>query len=379
MRVLMHIRGNAEAKPGGDLHLSRTFARLLGERGHAVSLVPGDAARPEGHDVVLTINLDSPFEPWSLLQRARAQRVPVCLYALHHPFPGFADYLRHGTSGGRRIAALLAGHDPQRYLGILAFARTLLQPGHRRRCWRAWPTRRLQHALLDGCAAVLVSSRLERERIETDFPGAGAGARARMHVVPHTFEQVPAGVPSRDPRLVVCPGRIESRKNQLTILAVAHRFPDRRFVFVGALNGAEGAYCRRFLAMIAATPNASHRTNLDLPAFRELLAGAGVAVNASWFEVVSLAELEALAQGCRLVGTRNSYLGEFAGGAMESFDPRSSTDLADAVGRALAAADADAAAGTPARGTADLLAELEPARVGQALEAGLRAAIASAT
>ena len=370
-RSLLHVRGDAEVKPGGDYTLIKTFAGLLCERGHEVTVALGEAADPRGYDVVLTINFDSPFEPCALLRRAQAAKVPVCLYALHHPSPGFAAYLRHGTTGGRRVAALLAGNDPRRYLGLLATARTALRDRRPFSCWRACPTRRLQETLLAGCAVILVSSRLERELILEEFPEAGS--RRPLTLVPHAFARRPVAAASRDSQLVVCPGRIESRKNQLTLLRVAHRFPDRRFTFVGNLNPAEHAYGRDFLRMIASTRNARHIAGLDLDGFRRLLAGAGVAASASWFEVVSLAELEALAQGCRLVATRHSYLSEFAGDRLDAFDPASPEDLVAGLTRAFAAADSGPAPAAPA--TMDAL---DPERVGDALDAALRTARAGA-
>ena len=157
------------------------------------------------------------------------------------------------------------------------------------------------------------------------------------------------------------------------LLRVAPRFPDRQFTFVCSLNPAEQAYGRKFSALIAKTPNAQSIGGLDLGGFRLLLAGAGVAASASWFEVVSLAELEALAQGCRLVATRHSYLSEFAGDRLDAFDPASPEDLVAGLTRAFAAADSGPAPAAPA--TMDAL---DPERVGDALDAALRTARAGA-
>jgi glycosyltransferase involved in cell wall biosynthesis len=370
MHVLLHIRGNAESKPGGDYNLLKAFAGLLRRRGHQAEITLDCAASLTGYDAVLSINLDSPFEPALMLDRAQRQGVPLCLYCLHHPMPAFAAYLRHGCTGARRVAATLSGCDPQRYLGLLALPRVLLAGPARWRCWRALSTRRLQERLLGGAAAVLVSSRLEREQIISDLPG-GAD-QARFAVVPHVFESSPAAQQAKDRSLIVCPGRIESRKNQLTILAIVDRFPGYRFVFVGGLNPAERGYCRRFQAMIAGAANASHVGGMDLAGFRALIQTAVAVVSASWFEVVSLSELEALAQGCRLVAGCNSYLREFTTRRVAFFDPASRESLADSLSRTIAYIEEGdhEAGGSPAG-----LHAMEPANVALSLEDALQGAI----
>ncbi len=262
MHVLLHIRGNAERKPGGDFNLLKAFAGLLRQRGHQATITLDCAASLAGCDAVLTINLDSPFEPALMLDRARRHGVPLCLYSLHHPMPAFATYLRHGSTGARRVAAALSGCDPQRYLGLLAGrARAARRPAALALRPARSPPAALQEGLLTGAAAVLVSSRLEREQIVADLPGCAG--RARFAVVPHVFESSPAGQQAKDRSLIVCPGRIESRKNQLAILAIVERFPRHRFVFVGGLNPAERGYCRRFQELIARSANASHVGGMD--------------------------------------------------------------------------------------------------------------------
>jgi glycosyltransferase involved in cell wall biosynthesis len=370
MHILLHIRGNAESKPGGDYNLLKAFAGLLRQRGHQAAITLDCAASLSGYDAVLTINLDSPFEPALILDRARRQGVPLCLYCLHHPMPAFAAYLRHGSTGARRVAAALSGWDPQRYLGLLAVPRVLLAGPGRWSCWRALATRRLQQRLLTGAAAVLVSSRLEREQIIADLPGVAD--QAHFAVVPHVFESSPADHQAKDRRLIVCPGRIESRKNQLTILGIVDRFPHLRFVFVGGLNPAEDGYCRRFLAQIAKSANACHIGGMDLAGFRALLKTAGVVVSASWFEVVSLSELDALAQGCRLVAGCNSYLREFTTRRVAFFDPASQESLANSLSRTIAyIEDGDREAGGSPIG----LQDMEPVNVGRSLEDALQGAI----
>jgi glycosyltransferase involved in cell wall biosynthesis len=305
-----------------------------------------------------------------MLDRAQRQGVPLCLYCLHHPLPAFAAYLRHGSTGARRLAAALSGCDPQRYLGLLAVPRVLLAGPERWRCWRALNTRRLQERLLTGAAAVLVSSRLEREQIIADLPGCAE--QARFAVVPHVFESPPAGHQEKDRSLIVCPGRIESRKNQLTILAIVERFPRHRFVFVGGLNPAERGYCRRFQAAISRSANASHVGGMDLAGFRALIRTAVVVVSASWFEVVSLSELDALAQGCRLVAGCNSYLREFTTRRVAFFDPASQESLADSLSRTIAyIEEGDREAGGSPAG----LQEMEPDTVARSLEDALQGAI----
>jgi len=341
--VLVSLRSDASIKLGGDVSLLRSFAEELAVR-HEVEIVVGVPSPAEiaRHDLVLAANLDRPIEPAATLARAEAAGIPMVLYTLHHPAAGVSAYLRHGATGVRRQLGRLAGGSPTRYEQLLwgLHAGSGLLRERRRPSFGS--VAEAKRRLLTS-AEVVVSCPAEAEAIARDVgPIGGAGGRGGStggwQAVAHPSD-FPAGSRHPVPGRVVVPGRIESRKNQLTALALARRFDDLEFLFVGALSQADRRYGARFVDVVAATPNASHIEHLPKDEFYPLLQTAQVVLSASWFEVTSLIELFCVANGIPLAVSRHSYLS--GDGPIHRFDP---ADL-DAAAAALSAALAEPLAG----------------------------------
>lgn len=131
---------------------------------------------------------------------------------------------------------------------------------------------------------------------------------------------------------VLCVGRIEPIKNQLT-LCRAMRGVQRRLLLVGAVLPGNEAYlaaCRRAL------PSLVHIPHLDRDLLRHVYAAAACHVLASWFETTGLATLEALAAGTPCVVSRTPCVEEYFGGRVEVADAGDVEALRRAVDRVLA-------------------------------------------
>lgn len=332
LRILVSLRSDGSTKPGGDVNLLRSFAQELSAR-HRVETVVGVPAATElaGHDLVLAANLDRPIEPAATLARAQAAGIPMVLYTLHHPAAGVTAYLANGVTGIRRQLGRLAGGSPTRYEQLLWGLHAGSDLVRERRRPAIGSVRRSQQRLL-ASAHPVVSCPAEAEAIAADVGPIGS-PDVPLDVVAHPVD-FPAGPRRSVAGRVVVPGRIESRKNQLTALALAERFEELEFLFVGGLNRSDRRYGARFVERLAATPNATHIEHLPKDEFYPLLLTAQVVLSASWFEVTSLIELFSVANGIPLVVSQYSYL--TGDGPISRFDPADLDAAAAALGAALA-------------------------------------------
>ncbi len=334
--VLVSLRSDGSTKLGGDVSLLRSFADELAVH-HRVEIVVGvpSAAEIGRHDLVLAANLDRPIEPAATLARAERAGIPMVLYALHHPAAGVTAYLQHGATGVRRQLGRLAGGSPTRYEQLLWGLHAGADLVRERRRPVMGSVADAQRRLL-GSANLVVSCPAEAEAITCDIgpigcPDSPSGVPVPWDTVAHPID-FPVGSWRPVAGRVVVPGRIESRKNQLTALALARRFHDLEFLFVGALNRADRRYGARFVEQVEATPNASHVEHLPKDEFYPLLQTAQVVLSASWFEVTSLIELFCVANRIPLAVSHHSYLS--GDGPIHRFDP---ADL-DAAAAALSVA-----------------------------------------
>jgi glycosyltransferase involved in cell wall biosynthesis len=174
--------------------------------------------------------------------------------------------------------------------------------------------------------SALASARL----ITLQAEGEGRAVESTFRIsIAHNSKVVPNGVDidaavdvlaDRDIDVLVV-GRIEERKNQL-FLATALANTGWTVVFVGAPNRRNPEYVRHFLRIVEASDNLTHRGHVSHGTLRELMARSRVCASASYFEVVSLAELESVGYGCQLVASDASYLPEYLNGSARFLDPR---------------------------------------------------------
>ncbi len=125
----------------------------------------------------------------------------------------------------------------------------------------------------------------------------------------------------KEPESVAIVGRIEPRKNSLA-LARALAKSGHRVRFAGSLNGKHGQYCRDFLAIVDQEPNIEYLGILNASGVSRLLSRSETYLNPSWCEVVSQADMEAVASGCRVATTIYGYADDFTARRIGIIEPR---------------------------------------------------------
>lgn len=341
MNFLFHLRSDANSKPGGDASLGRQFKALLERAGHRVELSTSTAVGDGAYDAALTFNLDRPFESAQFARNCQRRGIPVMLYCLHHPAAGVVSYLRGGTVGFRRYFARAAGFRPTAYESLLTLAKVAGRKfvAQRYSDLAYIDTRRAQKYLLAQAAVLIGAAALEVDEIAREFDADGLP----YAVVPHILEALAAvpvagGAPAplRDID-VLCAGRIESRKNQLQVARLAKRFPAAKFLFVGTPSPSEQRYFAQFSQAIDGLDNVEYYPSMPIEQLRAMFRRARIFISLSWFEVVSLTEMDAYAHGCRLLVGKHSYAQEFVTDRASFIDPGDVAAAESELARLLAA------------------------------------------
>jgi glycosyltransferase involved in cell wall biosynthesis len=172
-------------------------------------------------------------------------------------------------------------------------------PRRQRRRWAEVETRIRAMAMAD---VIVTNSQAETRLLEADAGGPLPEVRVAHNGVDPSFftgsAELGRSLLGQGP-FVLCVGRIEPRKNQLT-LAKAMRLVPRRLVLLGTVLPGNEPYLR---ACRQALPSLVHLSHVGdrLP---HVYAAADVHVLPSWYETTGLTTLEALAAGTPCVAGR---------------------------------------------------------------------------
>ena len=327
--VRLLVRRDFVTKPGGDVLMARAYARALREAGVAVSLLPMSRAHLVSSDTIHLLNVDHRVEfGFAAGVLARDRKGPLVVSPVHHPTHRVEYFEAEFRSGPLRVINALGQtavgrerikHAVRRHSldGLLEAARG----GHANR-------EKIANTLL-GAELVVYMAEGERRGIEATF---GVSLAHNGRLVPNSVDVDGTIVVTAERDIdVLVVGRIEERKNQLHI-AEALRLTPWRVVFVGAAAQRSKGYWSAFQRTVEGSANLTYSEHLPARELAKLYGRAKVMVSASHFEVVSLAELEAVGYGCQLVSTTSGYIDEYLGDHATYLEPNSPSDtLIDAI------------------------------------------------
>lgn len=357
MRVLMHVRPDWRAHPGGDVVQLQRWAFWLQEQGVQVFL--SDEAEPDlrGIDLVHLHNAGRAYALHDTLEHCRRWRVPTALTTLYWPEEEFERHGRPGLSGW--LFGLLPTGMRERLKSALRWKR---QPGDRSALWREfWKGRRNLLRQVVGMAHGLIAvNSAEVEALKQLLPEAPV-----IHVVP---SGVDAYYWSEDPNLwrreeqglesraeesaavstpvkkefdrpqpvsrkgVLCVGRFDPQKGQHRLIQALADL-EIPLTLVGPDNPNYRGYRRQCQKM--AYGNVTILPPQPRQELRRLYLRAAVHAQASWSELSSLSALEAAACGANIVTTKRGGMQDYFGARAWYADPGDSRDIRHAIAAAL--------------------------------------------
>lgn len=329
-RVRFVLRADADIKPGGDVYQIRRYDHELRERGYASEVVLGGVGHPDDDlSVVHLSNVDRPVELMRDAMAAKRLGVPYVVSTIHHRARD-VERFRQVRTGGLGVAERLLP-KPGVDVGKHALRYGFKNWGRSPRV--LWPNVAAVRSVLDGASRVICLSEAERRWLQEDFGYWSAAT----HIVPNGIDEPARATvsPLRDIDVIVV-GRIERRKNQVAV-AEALRSSGRSVLFLGAKNLSEPAYIRAFEDILGSDSGGSLSWHSAVPPqdVSNFYTRTKVAVSASFFEVLSLADLEAAACGCHVVASIAGGTEEALGQSAKYVDPWNLQDLSSVVGHLL--------------------------------------------
>jgi len=316
MRVLMQIRPDFRDIPGGDVVQLEEMLPYLREAGVTVALTGEEQPDLSAWDLVHTINLDRPEEPYRHCLNALAQGKPIAVSTVH---TDLREFLEWGNTGYWHLPEPGQGDPeprpapPQDPVELRRRAAQHLQ----------------RQAILDWATVYLPNAEMNADYLHHTF---GLDL-SRSIVVPNGVRELFfAAQPDlfagkyglRD--FVLCVGRVEMKKNQLGLIA-ALRGLGIPLVIVGKPNPQEYYdLCRRY-----ADENVHFLESLSEEDLASAYAAAKVHALTSWVELPGLTTLEAAAVGCNIVSTDRGSPPEYLKDMAWYCDPRRVDSIRQAV------------------------------------------------
>jgi len=339
MRVAYPMRVDALDKPGGDvLQVMRYIEEgkkpdADGQPRFEGSILGTLSADLSCFDLVHLTNIDRPVDTYPSFIAANAAHKPILISPIHHSYEEIERYERLGRDGGVSAISGMLTFQQLEYLRsmVRSFEYPVLASAVLRMTLSGM--RKAQREVLTGARRILVLGEKEKNDILHDF---GEIPEERFVTLRSGFESFADGLatsPSRDIEVCVV-GRIEARKNQVSILRVLNRIGVSG-VFVGGENPKHMRYCQRFRELISKS-RSRYLGQLSHEKTLALMSRARLHVSASWFEVSSLVDLEAYGAGCGIVSSQCGGTREILGDAAEYVDPGSEKSIEDGIDRMLA-------------------------------------------
>jgi hypothetical protein len=336
VKVGIQIRADHGSKTGGDIALAKAFGERLTSSGFQVELLSTAEAvlrlRPR---LLIAFNLDQMLELFDICAAAKRCGAEVAVYALHHPSKGVRAYLKSGLAGARAWVAGFVGNNPAKYFYTMALLRGFRRMNPLAIKYFFLGHQRLIRDLAPMIDYLLVSGPSELAELQAEFPDL---CNATIRIVPHPLTLPDVAVPNENPfesdkwqRHFFVGGRIESRKNQNSVLRVAGEVPDAEFIFAGQPNETDPKYCAEFHRLLAITPNCRWVGQLNMAALMQHLAYADAVVSPSWFEVMSLINLYAHALETPIISAKHTYDLDILHDGVTRYDPEAKGALLNAL------------------------------------------------
>ncbi|MCB9358053.1 MAG: glycosyltransferase [Calditrichaeota bacterium] len=326
MRVAMLNRENVWDAPGGD-------GRIMLQMKEAAQLQDVEIFFPSrdedvaGADLIHAVNLTLPGVMQKSMTLAKAYRIPLVVTTLYEDWPQYLNV-------SHAVFALFQQH----LSGRLPFSDLTKRFANLRETVSG--PRLSGTNALDDAALFLACGESEALRLSADFPHL----EERVRVLPFAVniplpaeEQSLAALRERMgvEHFVLSIGRLETRKNQLMLLAALHE-TDIPIVFAAGSFTPQPAYRAAVHAWKRKAPT-MFVERLSWPALSTLIRASSVHVLPSFYELPGLVHLECASAGIPIVASNWGALEDYLpAGAFHCCEPDSPDSIREAVFAALA-------------------------------------------
>jgi glycosyltransferase involved in cell wall biosynthesis len=330
MKILFIIRSTAFTNKGGDIIQAINTAKYLKILGVQVDIrYSNENIDYAVYDLLHFFNIIRPADILAHIKNSGKKFVVSTIYV---DMSEYEKKVRQGITS--YISKLLPG-DFTEYLKVIA--RSVVNKekiASRSYLWLG--QRRSIKMIAKKTSCLLPNSKSEYLRFSKAY-----NMHCTYAVVPNgidetIFKKEPAGT-AKEENLVICVGRIERRKCQLSLIKALNNTKYKLIIIGVPATNEPGYYkeCRE-----AAAANISFIPGLPQEELIAYYKKAKVHALVSWFETTGLSSLEAASQRCNIVITDKGDTCEYFEDYAFYCDPSSEKSILDAVRKA-AAADVD--------------------------------------
>ena len=319
-RVLLQNRVDALTRPGGDTRLMLDIARHLDGSGWRADISTELEPDLSDYDLIHLFNISRVHETYCQLAHAKRCGKPVVCSTIYHDY---SEFNRRGRCGARKALARLF-RNTERLEYAKNLVRSAVDPAQRPalRLQRSMGYAAQQKRVLAESDLLMLAASAELETIRRDFDCAISDYRVVPFGVDAHWSDASPDAFVREYGLrgfVLCVGRIEEVKNQLSLLR-ALRGAELSVVLVGAVNPSHRSYYRRILKEARGT-SARLIPTLSEDLLKSAYAAASVHALPSWCETFGLVSLEAALAGANIVTTDRTYATEYLADRVWYCDP----------------------------------------------------------
>jgi glycosyltransferase involved in cell wall biosynthesis len=329
MRVLYLIRRDAFDKPGGDLFQIQNYSKSLSKYNVHSDIFVNIPENFKSYDIIHLTNIDRPLETFYFFEYLKKNgTAKIVISTIHHSYSYIKQYERIHREG---ILKYL-NYFIQEY-GSLEKIRNI---------YRAifYPDL-LPMVASQFLKSTLINQRNILENVDYIFPIADGELQLindEFSLNLNRYKTIYNGVDVESSPNQACEkvydvlvaGRIEARKNQISILKSLEK-TNLKVAFVGGVNKNHKSYCKLFFQEIEKNPNAVYLGQVQHSDMRSIFSSSKTHISASWFEVASLVDLEAAFYGCNVIASNHGFTNEYLGSYAEYVNPNSLDDIRDKI------------------------------------------------
>lgn len=318
MKVLIQSRKNLYSLRGGDtVQIEKTKAELE-KLGVEVDISLEFEPDLADYDLVHLTNVTRIQETYLHVKNAKKQGKPIALSTIYWPMDEFE---KKGQVGIRKVINSILGIDNQER--IKAIARFIKDKESRnlatKNLWRIGYTK-MQQFVVNNVDYFLPNSEMEMDEFCKSF----GIPKERYSVIPNAIDEVIAKFQMEQPTpekykqydgAIICVGRIEPRKNQLSLVRALDQ-SGYKLVLVGAVSENQKQYFGEIKEIMDRNSSFYYIPKIENSELYQLYKVCKVSTLPSWLDTPGLVSLEAASMGCNLAisskGSTTEYFGEYA-------------------------------------------------------------------
>ncbi|NMB69654.1 glycosyltransferase family 4 protein [candidate division WWE3 bacterium] len=322
MKILMVGRPDLFKYYGGDRVQVENTAKELRNLGVDVQIDTGCISDYSGYDLIHVFQLDWNPDSFFIVKKAKKMHLPVVLSAIHHNVGEVTRFDNEYAFDYRRLSRFLFKDQFKRdtfkdiYRTILNYKRlpvTVFEVFYGLKKMYKW--------VLENSNMVLVQTVREAADLKETYNVQFKWAKVCNGVGQVFLDKYTSDTTLGIRNYILCVGRIEPRKNQLSIIEAVKKLraetkEDIKLVFVGAKSKHKHyEYFYLFNKELDENHWIKHINFMNYESMPSLYSDSKVCVSASWFETTGLTSLEALMCGANAVASGDrakEYLGEYA-------------------------------------------------------------------